>query len=85
MVELFKSSKSNISEHIKNIFAEGELEETSVVRKFRTTAADGKSYLTALVAAFAAWGCAPFDLLLRSINLSGAHQGVICTYMLCHY
>ncbi len=44
MVELFQSSKSNISEHIKHVFAEGELEEDSVVRKFRTTAADGKSY-----------------------------------------
>lgn len=44
MVELFNSSKSNISEHIKHIFAEGELEENSVVRKFRTTASDGKNY-----------------------------------------
>lgn len=44
MVELFQSSKSNVSEHIKNIFDEGELEEMSVVRKFRTTAADGKTY-----------------------------------------
>ena len=42
MVLLFHSSKSNISEHIKHIFAEGELEEDSVVRKFRTTADDGK-------------------------------------------
>jgi len=44
LVELFDSSKSNISEHITNIFTEGELEETAVVRNFRTTAADGKSY-----------------------------------------
>ena len=44
MVELFQSSKSNISEHIKYIFEEGELLEDSVVRKFRTTAADGKNY-----------------------------------------
>lgn len=44
MVELFQSSKSNISEHIKHIFEEGELQEESVVRKFRTTAADGKNY-----------------------------------------
>ena len=43
MVELFQSSKSNISEHIKHIFEEGELDEDSVVRKFRTTATDGKS------------------------------------------
>lgn len=46
MVELFKSSKANISEHIKHVFEEGELEEKSAVRKFRTTAADGKSYTT---------------------------------------
>lgn len=44
MVELFQTTKQNISLHIKNIFEEGELEENSVVRKFRTTAADGKNY-----------------------------------------
>lgn len=46
MVELFQSSKSNISEHIKHIFEEGELQEESVVRNFRTTASDGKEYNT---------------------------------------
>ncbi len=44
LVELFQSSKANISEHIKHIFEEGELNENSVVRKFRTTASDGKNY-----------------------------------------
>ena len=44
MVDLFNSSKANISEHISNIFIDGELAEDSVVRKFRTTASDGKSY-----------------------------------------
>lgn len=44
MCELYKTSKSNLSEHIKHIFEEGELEEASVVRNFRTTANDGKSY-----------------------------------------
>ncbi len=44
LVLLYQSSKSNISEHIKHIIAEGELEEESVVRKFRTTADDGKNY-----------------------------------------
>lgn len=44
MCELYQTSKSNVSEHIKHIFEEGELQEDSVVRKFRTTAADGKSY-----------------------------------------
>lgn len=46
LCELFQKSKATVSEHVKNIFAEGELEETSVVRKFRTTAADGKKYDT---------------------------------------
>lgn len=46
LVELFQSSKSNISEHIKHIFEEGELAEESVVRNFRTTAADDKQYQT---------------------------------------
>ena len=44
LVELFQSSKANISEHIKHIFEEGELDKNSVVRKFRITAADGKMY-----------------------------------------
>ena len=44
LCELYQSSKSNVSEHIKHIFEDGELEENAVVRKFRTTAADGKSY-----------------------------------------
>ncbi len=44
LVKLYNSSKSNISEHIKHVFEDGELEENSVVRKFRTTANDGKSY-----------------------------------------
>ena len=46
LIELFGKAKSTISEHIKNIFEEGELDEHSVVRNFRTTAADGKAYQT---------------------------------------
>lgn len=46
LAELYQTSKSNVSEHIKHIFEEGELDENSVVRKFRTTAADGKKYNT---------------------------------------
>ena len=44
LVELYKTSKSNISEHIKHIFQEGELDKNSVVRNFRTTESDGKKY-----------------------------------------
>ena len=47
MCELYQTSKSNVSEHIKHIFKDGELNEDSVVRKFRTTATDGKEYLVA--------------------------------------
>jgi hypothetical protein len=39
LTELFQTTKSNVSEHIKHIFEEGELDENSVVRNFRTTAA----------------------------------------------
>ena len=44
MGELFQRSKKTISEHLQNIFEEAELQEESVVRNFRTTAADGKTY-----------------------------------------
>lgn len=44
LCNLYQTSKSNISEHIKHIFEEGELTEESVVRKFRTTSSDGKNY-----------------------------------------
>ena len=44
LCELYQTSKSNVSEHIKHIFEEGELQQEAVVRKFRTTGSDGKSY-----------------------------------------
>jgi len=44
LTELFGKAKGTISEHIKHIFEDGELDPHSVVRNFRTTAADGKSY-----------------------------------------
>ena len=44
LCELYQTSKSNVSEHIKHIFEDEELIESSVVRKFRTTASDGKTY-----------------------------------------
>ena len=42
--ELYGKAKSTISEHIKAIFEDEELDKNSVVRNFRTTASDGKSY-----------------------------------------
>ena len=44
LTELFGKAKGTISEHIKHIFEDGELDEHSVVRLFRTTAADGKQH-----------------------------------------
>jgi prophage maintenance system killer protein len=44
LVELFGRDKSVISRHIKNIFKEQELELSSVVANFATTASDGKFY-----------------------------------------
>ena len=42
--DLYGKAKATISGHIKNVFEEGELNEDSVVRFYRTTAADGKNY-----------------------------------------
>ena len=42
--KLYNKAKSTINEHIKNIFDEKELNKYSVIRNFRTTAKDGKSY-----------------------------------------
>ena len=46
MADLFQTTKQNIGQHLKNVFAEGELFQDSVVKKFFTTAADGKQYKT---------------------------------------
>lgn len=46
MAELFGCSTDNISLHLKNIFAEGELEKNSVTEKLLATATDGKNYNT---------------------------------------
>jgi len=46
MAELFDVDVRTISEHLKNIYAGGELQEDSVIRKFRITANDGKNYNT---------------------------------------
>ncbi|KAE8128798.1 MULTISPECIES: RhuM family protein [Bifidobacterium] len=46
LVELFKSSKANISEHVANIFAEGELTSEATVRNFRTVRQEGHRKVT---------------------------------------
>ena len=46
MAELFDVAVPTINEHLKNIFETRELNENSVIRNFRITAADGKTYDT---------------------------------------
>jgi hypothetical protein len=46
MAELFQKDVRTVNEHIQNVFAERELSPDSVVRKFRITGADGKTYDT---------------------------------------
>jgi hypothetical protein len=46
MSQLFEKGRSTITEHLKNIFSSGELDENSVCRYFRHTAEDGKLYQT---------------------------------------
>ncbi len=54
MADLFQSTKQNVGQHIRNVFAEGELAQESVVKDFFTTAANanqchaGYDYLMAL-------------------------------------
>lgn len=46
IAQLFEKGRTTISEHLKNILSEGELDENSVCRNFRHTAEDGKEYNT---------------------------------------
>ncbi len=46
MAELFRTSKQNIGQHLKNIFKDKELDQDSVLKKFFTTAGDAKKYGT---------------------------------------
>ena len=46
IAELFGVEVQTVNYHLKEIFKAGELDEISVIRKIRITAADGKDYLT---------------------------------------
>ncbi|MBU6160997.1 MAG: virulence RhuM family protein [Myxococcales bacterium] len=46
MAKLFQTTVANVNIHLRNIFAEGELQADSVIKEFLTTAADGKRYRT---------------------------------------
>lgn len=48
MAELFDVSTDNVGLHLKNVFAQGELDASSVTEESSVTAADGKNYLTKL-------------------------------------
>lgn len=56
LAELFATSKQNIGQHIANILSEKELQESSVVKHYFTTASDGKNdqvahYILAMILA----------------------------------
>lgn len=61
MAELFGTSVPNITMHIGNILKEGELNADSVIKKYLTTASDGKSYEVAFYSLqmIIAVGCSP--------------------------
>lgn len=46
LVEIYQTSKSNVSEHIKHIFEDGELAKEATVRKFRTVQTEGTRQVT---------------------------------------
>ncbi|SEA18573.1 death-on-curing family protein [Arachidicoccus rhizosphaerae] len=52
LIDLFESSKANISEHVKHIFESGELDRSSTVRKFRTVQMEGKRKVERLLEHF---------------------------------
>jgi hypothetical protein len=46
MAALFDTTKQNVGQHVRNVFSDGELQESAVVKDFFTTATDGKQYNT---------------------------------------
>ena len=52
MCELYQTSKSNVSEHIKHIFEEGELAKEATVRNFRTVQLEGSLFFLAYFSCF---------------------------------
>ena len=49
LVEIYQTSKSNVSEHIKHIFEDGELAKEATVRKFRTVRMEGNRKVTRIL------------------------------------
>ncbi len=61
---LYDVETHTINYHLKKVFGDSELEEAAVIRKFRITAADGKSYDTQHYKLFES----DFDRLLKQIE-----------------
>ncbi len=77
MSELFQKAKSTISEHVKNVYKERELEEVSTVRKFRTVQQEGKRNIERqeqieFLTRFSVWEITCFTL--RSFTSSHSHS-----------
>lgn len=68
--ELFNSSKSNISEHIKSIYESRELEEKSTVRKFRTVQKEGKREVVRTISHY------NLDLIISLGYRVNSHEGI---------
>lgn len=49
MSELFQTSRTNVVEHIKHIYEEGELEENSTCRKFRQVREEGNRTVSRMI------------------------------------
>ena len=77
---LFDKGRSTITEHLQNIFQSGELQEDSVCRKFRRTAADGKEYATKYYNLDAVISV---GYRVNSIRATQFRQW--CTYILCQF
>ena len=88
MVELFGSSKANISEHITNIYQQGELMQSATVRKFRTVRKEGNRMVTRNMDYY------NLDMIISVGFRVNSHQGirfrqwannVLKEYLLCGY
>ena len=70
MVELFGSSKANISEHITNIYQQGELMQSATVRKFRTVRKEGNRMVTRNIDYY------NLDMIISVGFRVNSHQGI---------
>jgi len=78
MAALFDCTVENVIIHLKNIFAEGELNEISVTKDFLVTASDGKNYKTKHynLDAIIAVGCRIYRIVYLNLILTGKSGGL---------